>query len=212
MRGAVFDVLADRYDRWYDRDPGRAWFAAEVEALRPFVEPTVHPRLDVGSGSGRFTAALDIDIGIDPAWQPLQLARCRGVRVLRGVAERLPFRGHVFGVVVFVVTLCFVDDLDRVFAETRRVLRPGAPIVIGVIFAEGPLGRAYRAATELGNPFYAEARFLTWPDLRSALSRAGFAVEGVRSILATHRQGDWRPVEVRDGLAKEAAFVALSAR
>ena len=86
----AFEDLAERYDAWYDTAPGQVLFDLELGALRPLLAGTAGPRLEVGVGSGRFAAALGIDVGLDPAEAPPRLARARGVRVLRGVGQPAP--------------------------------------------------------------------------------------------------------------------------
>lgn len=103
----VFERLSDRYDSWYDSAAGRAVFPAEVECLEPLLWPFGWPRLEVGIGIGRVAAALNIDLGVDPATAPLTRARSRGIRVVRALGEHLPFRSESFAVVLLVVTLCF---------------------------------------------------------------------------------------------------------
>jgi SAM-dependent methyltransferase len=128
---ALFERLAERYDAWYEDPAGRELFAMELACLGPLLQGTTRPRLEVGLGSGRFAAALAVEVGLDPAREPLGLARLRGVQVVQGVGERLPFRDGVFGGVLVVVTLCFADDPQMLLAEARRVLRPGGALVLG---------------------------------------------------------------------------------
>jgi len=89
---------------------GAAVFPAEVACLRPLLDGLHRPWAEIGVGSGRFAAAPGVDVGLDPASAPLLLARSRGIRVIHGVGERLPFRSGAFGAVLIVVTACFADD------------------------------------------------------------------------------------------------------
>ncbi len=54
----LFERLAARYDAWYEEPAGAAMFAAEVECLRPLLAGLPRPWAQVGTGSGRFAAAL----------------------------------------------------------------------------------------------------------------------------------------------------------
>ncbi len=136
MTDSVFEQSAARYDAWYDTPKGAATFREEADALRPLIGDLPRPWLEVGVGSGRFAAELGVDAGIDPAHQPLLLARGRGILVARGVGEQLPIRDSSVGAVLLVVTLCFVQDPAAVLREVRRVLSADGGVVIGTVFAE----------------------------------------------------------------------------
>ncbi len=169
----LFERLSDAYDAWYERYPGKVIFPLEVACLRPLLEGLPRPWLEVGVGTGRFAAALGVEIGLDPAMRPLLLARERGLSVVCGRGEQLPFRGQTFGAVLLVVTLCFVDDPLAVLAESRRVLRRDGAVVVGMVFADSPWGQHYRTLGEAGHPFYSAARFLSRGELRDALTTVG---------------------------------------
>lgn len=134
----LFERLAARYDAWYDGPAGAAVFPSEVACLRPLLRGLPRPWAEIGVGSGRFAAALGVDVGLDPAAAPLALARSRGIRVVRGAGEQLPFRTGVFGAVLIVVTVCFADDPAALLAEARRVVRHDGAVVLGEVFAESP--------------------------------------------------------------------------
>ena len=208
----AFEDLAERYDAWYDTAPGRVLFDLELGALRPLLAGTVGPRLEVGVGLGRFAAALGIEVGIDPAEAPLRLAKARGVRVVRGAGEQLPFRDDTFGAVAFVVTLCFAEDPAGVLVEVGRVLRPGGRLVVGVVPLDSAWGCLYAAKGRAGHPFYRHARFQTLAGHRRMLATAGFWLVEARSTLF-QAPGDEPVVEpVLAGAVAGAGFVVLAAQ
>lgn len=209
---APFDEQAPRYDAWYDALPGSTIFADELAALEPLVAGLPRPWLEVGAGSGRFSQALGIEVGADPAMAPLLLAQQRGVGVVAARGEELPFRDGAFGAVLLALTLCFVTDPLATLRDIRRVLRPGGGVILGVIPAEGAWGRRYRQLAAEGHHFYRHARFSTREELRELLARAGFVPVRARSALfwppddagpLTARAGD-------DPAAGFAAWLALS--
>ena len=124
MAASIYDREAEQYDAWYDSPKGRAIFGDELAALQPLFDDVRGSRLEVGVGTGRFAAALGIGFGIDPAVAALRLAAGRGVRVVAARGEELPFPDASFGAVLFMVTLCFVQDPLAALREARRVLRP----------------------------------------------------------------------------------------
>lgn len=203
----LFERLAARYDAWYEGPVGTAVFPSEVACLRPLLAGLPRPWLEVGTGSGRFAAALGVEVGVDPAAAPLMLARSRGIRVIRGVGERLPFRPGVFGAVLVVVTICFADDPALLLSEARRVIRPGGAVVMGLVFAESRWGRFYQAKAAGGHPFYRAARFLTRQQTLALVAGAGLRVQAARSVLYQPPADEPHPEAARDGETPAAGFV-----
>ena len=207
----AFEDLAGRYDAWYDTVAGRVMFDLELGALRPLLAGTGGPRLEVGAGSGRFAASLGIEVGLDPAEAPLKLAKARGLHVLRGVGDQLPFADNTFPAVALVVTLCFAENPAGVLAEVRRVLRPGGRLVVGLVPLDSAWGRSYEEEGRAGHPFYSQARFQTLAGHRRMLAMAGFRLVEARSTLF-QAPGDKPIAEVRRGAVAGAGFVALAAQ
>jgi SAM-dependent methyltransferase len=205
---ALFDRLACRYDAWYDGPAGRVAFPLELGCLAPLLAGSHPPRLEVGVGSGRFAAALAAEVGVDPAVEPLRLARSRGVAVVQGVGEQLPFRDGVFGAVLVVLTLCFADNPGALLVQARRVLRADGRLVLGTVFADSSWGRSYQQRAEHGDPFYAAARFLTRPQLTGLLTAAGLTRVAARSTLLQPPSDRPHPEPVRDTDQPQAGFVA----
>ena len=208
----AFEDLAERYDAWYDTESGRVLFDLELGVLRPLLAGTAGPRLEAVVGSGRFAAALGLDVGLDPAEAPLRLAKARGVRVLRGVGSQLPFRDNTFGAVALIVTLCFVENPAGVLAEVGRVLRPGGRLVVGLVPLDSAWGRSYEEKGRSGHPFYRHARFQTLAEHRRMLATAGFRLVEARSTLFQAPSEEPVVEPVQSGAVAGAGFVALAAR
>ncbi len=207
----VFERLAARYDAWYDGPAGSVVLPAELACLRPLLAGLARPWAEVGVGSGRFAAALGVEVGVDPAAAPLALARSRGVHAVRGIGERLPFRSGVFGAVLIVVTVCFAADPAALLAEARRVIRDDGAVVLGEVFAESAWGRFYQRKGAAGHPFYSAARFLTRQQALAMVTAAGLQVQAARSTLCQPPTGSPRPEPARDGEAAAAGFVGWRA-
>jgi len=67
-----------------------AAYISELLALRPFV-PWLGRGIEIGVGSGRFAAPLGVQVGIDPSPAMLARAAARGITIVEGTAEDLPF-------------------------------------------------------------------------------------------------------------------------
>ena len=126
----VFEDHSWEYDRWFDEHVTA--YRAEVRVLRDAV-PFTGRGLEVGTGSGRFAAPLGIRCGIDPSPALVRMARQRGVGVVLGEGEHLPYRAGTFDYALMMTVICFVDEPVRVFREIFRVLRPGGLLVAGFI-------------------------------------------------------------------------------
>lgn len=92
--------------------------------------------LDVGCGDGRLAAALPQYrwCGVEPDPVLREAARARGVRVLPGCAEELPFPDGAFDAACLFDVLEHLEDDRAALAEARRVLKPG-----GLLFVSVPL-------------------------------------------------------------------------
>ena len=109
--------------------------------------------LDVGCGSGAFTALLAERAapaelhGLDRAPAMLAHARDRlreNVQLHEGDATALPFPAARFDVAVMPLVIVFIDDPDRAVAEMRRVVRPGG--MVATYIWDLPQGFPYYAA------------------------------------------------------------------
>lgn len=205
-KSAPFERHTDRYEAWFEAN--EAAYRSEVAALRRLV-PEPGFGLEIGVGSARFAAPLGMQIGLDPAERMLAQARERGIDVVRGVAEALPFHDGSFDTALIVTTICFVDDIPQTLSEARRVLGPDGSLVIGYIDKESPVGQIYQEK-QSENPFYREAVFVSTDELVDALEAAGFSeFEFVQTIY--HWPGDIddeEPVEAGYG---EGSFVGIKA-
>jgi len=167
-----FEAFTKRYDAWFEKH--RAAFLSELRAVRYALPEGSGLGLEVGVGTGRFAAPLGVQIGLDPAVGCLQMAKERGIHVVAGVGEELPFRAGAFDILFMIVAFCFLKEPDRALEEARRVLKPGGLIIVGIIDRESPLGRLYELKKAEGAPFYRDAVFYTPEEVRAMLEAHGF--------------------------------------
>lgn len=206
-RSGVFERLPERYDAWFERHPEA--YAAELRALRSVLLP-FNRGLEVGVGSGRFARPLGFVWGVDPAMALLFKARRRGLRVIRGTAENLPFLSASMDSVLMVTTLCFVDDLTRSFQEIHRVLVQDGRLYLGYVDRDSWLGQRYLREKE-HNPFYREATFVGTSEVLALLRRTGFAPENAVQTLLPSEESPYGSPTVEEGFGR-GGFVALRAR
>ncbi|MBD3426843.1 MAG: methyltransferase domain-containing protein [Candidatus Omnitrophica bacterium] len=165
----LFDEHYLEYDKWYERNKNA--YLSELEAIRKII-PRQGRGLEIGVGSGRFAAALGIDIGVDPSEKMIEIAGERGVETYKASGEKLPFNDSDFDYVAIIVTLCFVKDPRRVIQEASRVLKPGGSIVIGIIDKDSFLGKFYGEKSSI---FYDRATFYGVDEVTRLLSESGFS-------------------------------------
>jgi ubiquinone/menaquinone biosynthesis C-methylase UbiE len=141
--------------------------------------------LDVGSGTGRFAAALSERAkvwGVDESPQMLEVARARapGVRFKQASAYALPFKDGWFDRVMMWLVVHLLDR-RRAYAEIHRVLASGGRIVVAT-FDPSYFGlfwfRDYFPSMEEID----RARFPTRDDFHAELTGAGFVAPSFTRI------------------------------
>lgn len=167
----VFDDYAADYDRWFDEHP--AVYKAQLRMLKS-AAPMPAPGLEIGVGPGRFAAALGIRYGIDPSRRLLAMAKDRGIEVVGGVGEHLPFHTGSLRTVLMMTVICFLPDPPCVFREAGRVLADGGTLVAGFIEKSGEVAGRYRKEEAKGR-FLRFARFRTVADVLGYFEGAGFS-------------------------------------
>ncbi len=165
------------YDRWFDTRWGRYAFTFELAAIERAVGRLDGLRvLDVGCGTGRFSAALERRAGrlagvdLDPAMLTVAARRVRAP-LLAADAGELPFQDGAFDVTVAVTVCEFTASPAALVAELARVTRPGGRVVIGALNRRSAWGLARRR--QLRRPPWQAARFLTRRQLRALGERHG---------------------------------------
>lgn len=170
MKVAPFDQHTQEYDEWFERN--HFAYLSELQAIGKQL-PADGESLEIGVGTGRFAAPLNITAGLEPSIRMREMARDRGITVVGGVGEWLPFRDASFDVALMVTTVCFLDDVARGFAESHRILRNNGCLIVGFIDKDSPLGQQYHEQSE-ENPFYRFARFYSADEVTHFLRTAGF--------------------------------------
>ena len=205
-RVAPFDAHHQRYEAWFEKH--EAAYISELLALRPFV-PWEGRGIEIGVGSGRFAAPLGVRVGVDPSAAMLAHAAARGIEVVEGAAENLPFEAGSFEHALVVTTICFVDSPAQMLAEARRVLKPGGRLVIGFIDRESALGHYY-LAHQAENVFYRDATFHSADEVEQLLLETGYTISAWGQTLA-HPLPETLAIEPLRAGRGQCAFVVVAA-
>ena len=165
-----FQKYTARYENWFEHNH---WvYQAELKAVKSLM-PEAQYGVEIGIGTGRFAEPLGIKIGLEPSSQMRDFAQKRGIKVLDGVAEDLPFKNSIFEFVLMVTTICFVDDISKSFREAFRVLTEGGYLIIGLVDRDSPIGQSY-LRHQNSNVFYKEATFYSVEEVLEIMRQTGF--------------------------------------
>ena len=164
---------AAKYEDWFEKN--HLLYESEQEAIKK-VLPEFKNGLEVGVGTGIFSNALGITLGIDPSESMAKLAQKKGINVVKGYAEDLPFFDNNFDLILMVTVDCFLNQVLKSFQENYRVLQEGGHLVIAFLDKATKLGQLYeRKKSE--SETYAKARFHTAKEIHNLLEEAGFIIE-----------------------------------
>jgi ubiquinone/menaquinone biosynthesis C-methylase UbiE len=170
------------------------------------------PSLEIGVGTGRFAEALGIEYGVDISGRVLEFAKRRGITVVEGSGERLPFPDESFGSIFIIVTLCFVENPEKVLEEASRVLTRDGRLILGLILKESPWARFYMMKGEAGNVFYKNATFYSFNELKVMIRKSRLTIIKVCStIFQKPTEKPLRFEAPRRGYYGKAGFVAVKA-
>jgi len=172
------------------RDGLLEWREAVRRHLRPSPGMTL---VDIGAGTGAFAVAFrdwfDLTVlAVEPSRAMRdQIPRGPAIQVLEGNAGALPLPDGSADAAWLALVIHHVPDLEAAAREIRRVLRPGAPVLV----RQGFPGRCDRV--ELVRWFPETARVVeTYPsvtDTCEAFAAAGFRREALEQVRETYPAG-----------------------
>ena len=201
-----FDKHLDLYEEWFVAN--RFVYESELAAVRQLI-PREGKGVEIGVGSGLFAAPLGISTGVEPSEKMAAKARERGITVVKGVAEALPFDDDFFDHALMVTTICFVDDVERSLHEVNRILKKEGVFILAFVDKESPVGKVYQAMKEK-SLFYRPATFFSTEELLEALHKTGFREERIVQTVFGMLDEVKEVQPVREGYG-EGSFVVIRA-
>jgi len=193
-----------KYEEWFDKNMFA--YKSEFQAVRLLL-PNRGTGVEIGVGTGRFAVPLGIRVGVEPSKAMREMAQKRGIKVIDGVAEVLPFEDCLFDFALMVTTICFVDDIEASLKESFRIIKSSGFLINGFVDRNSSLGKTYQKHKEK-NVFYKIARFYSVDEVISYLKKVGF-----RDLTFTqtifHNLDEIKEVEpVKEGYG-EGSFVVV---
>lgn len=206
MKTEPYDAHAADYDEWFVKN--RFAYESELRAVKSLL-PGGDAGVEIGVGTGRFASELGVPLGVEPSASMRRIARERGIDVICGKAEALPFRDGRFDYALMVTVICFFDDVRKAFREACRVLKPSGSLVVAFIDRESPLGRKYDDRKR-ETTYYANATFHSVAEVKGYLTEAGFGSFTIcQTIFGKH--GEMQGTDpVREGHG-DGCFVVIRA-
>lgn len=171
LKTKPFETHALEYDQWFNKYP--YVFESEVAALRAALPYGDIYGIEVGLGTGRFSNALGIKEGVEPAAAMREIAMARGIDVFDATAEHLPYKDLRFDFVLMTSCINYFNKLDPAFREANRVLKKNGTLIVGVIDKNSTIGKSY----EIKRPesiFYKQAIFYPVEKVAQEIHKAGF--------------------------------------
>lgn len=141
----AFDLIEEQFNNALDASLGPVGPDALYRYVAEMGLPAGATAIDVGCGRGEHTLQLSRRFGlhvtgIDPTARRMEVARGQvqaadHVQFVGGSAESLPIAGTSVDLIWCRDVLCLVGDLDRAYAEFRRVLKPNGRALIYQMYA-----------------------------------------------------------------------------
>ncbi len=203
---SVFQKNFAQYEEWFKEN--RWVYEAELRAVKALI-PEKGLGIEIGVGTGRFAQPLGIKIGIEPSGRMKKIAQKRGIQVLDGVAEELPFGNSEFDFALMVTTVCFVDDIDKSLQEAYRILSQDGFLIIGLVDRNSSVGQIY-LSHQNESVFYKDATFFSVDELIEIMTQIGFRDFDFRQTIFQTLSETTENEPVKHGYG-EGSFVVIRA-
>ncbi|MCD6569453.1 MAG: class I SAM-dependent methyltransferase [Deltaproteobacteria bacterium] len=202
-----FEKHVEQYEEWFTKN--RWVYEAELRAAKALV-PEKGRGVEIGVGTGQFAEPLGIKLGVEPSSRMREIAQKRGIQVLDGIAEKLPFGDSELDFALMVTTICFVDDINKAFQEAYRVLSKGGFLIVGLVDRNSPIGQNYLKHKD-ESVFYKEATFFSVDEVIEVMDQSGFRDFVFQQTIFRNLSEITETEPVKPGYG-EGSFVVIRAR
>jgi SAM-dependent methyltransferase len=201
-------ILPDSFDS--SSEPDLLLFRTKIEAIRRYLPSTdITYGIEAGVGSGLFANALGIREGVESSIYLSELACNRGVHVMTGDPEHLPYSANTLDFVFMNLSNYSPgNSLFNAFREAHRVLRNDGSFVLAFEDENIP-------SPELRNIYVCDPSIAT-PELQRSpqkilfgLTEVGFNHIDVSQTIFRFHNGELKAV-IKTGYG-EGQFIVISA-
>jgi ubiquinone/menaquinone biosynthesis C-methylase UbiE len=147
---------------------------------------------------------------VEPARAMADIARKRGITVYEAKAEELPFDNESFDFILMTTTICFLQNPMQALQESRRVIKFGGSIIIGMIDSDSFLGNAYESKKK-DSKFYKYAHFYSVNHVLAWLRKSGYSHIRICQTIFKNPEKITAIEPVKDGYGR-GGFVVISAQ
>jgi ubiquinone/menaquinone biosynthesis C-methylase UbiE len=165
-----FEKYCLEYEEWFEKNSDL--YEEELKTLKSLVKDAKNG-VEIGIGTGRFAIPVGIEIGVEPSSEMAKISVSKGLKVISGIAENLPFEDAKFDFATMITTVCFVDDILKSFKEVYRILKQDGFFVVGYVDKNSKLGIKYQQKSKKSK-FYTNAMFYSSNEIIQYLKKAGF--------------------------------------
>jgi ubiquinone/menaquinone biosynthesis C-methylase UbiE len=174
-----FDLIADRYDRWYASSRGAMYDRLEKKLIARILPSAAEGQraLEVGCGTGHWSRFLsEYGFGVtalDISERMIDVALQKDIANVTfhiGDGHLLPFADSSFDLAAAITTLEFVRDPHVVLREMIRCTRRPGTVLVGVLNRLSKINRKRQTSPE--SP-YAAARLFSPFELKEFLKPYG---------------------------------------
>ena len=200
-----FDESFQEYDEWYESH--QSIYQSQIKALKKIVPPG--RGVEIGVGTGRSAHPLSVQVGLDPSFNMLKLAKQRHIKVVQGFGEELPFKNDTFNFVIIVFTIEFADDPLRFLEEATRTLKKRGALILGILDKKSSWGKYYKRK-KVQNKYYKDFRYFSPEEILQIFKNIPVEFnEAVQTLF--HPPPDINDIEEPRGGFGQGGFVVLKA-